>query len=84
MNIIKGKFLMRKARGVDGQMYLTMTGVCLLPKNIEISDKDEMWAAELNVVDSIRFINEYNLQVSPEEFLTGHHQDACEWRRKGK
>lgn len=84
MTTIAGKFLMRKASGTNGKKYLTVTGVCELPSDLEVDDGDEMWAVKFMELESIKFTNPQQHVFSPEDFLANDCgiQDPRNWRRK--
>lgn len=80
----KGKLLIRRATTTDGKSVLVVTGVvepnCPIDK---FDPKDEMWAAHLLVLDSVRFVNEAGHHFSPEDFIENVNgiQDAGKWTR---
>ena len=86
MEGLKGKCLVRKARGTDGKMYVIIAGTFIPSEPLEtFSDRDEMWAVEFLVADVIKFeghADTNGFPGGPEEFLEGKHHDPRYWARK--
>jgi len=84
MESLKGKCLIRKANGADGQTYIVIAGVFIPSEPLDsFSDMDEMWAVELGVIDVIKFEGQgTGFHGSPEDFLQGKGQNPAEWRKK--
>jgi hypothetical protein len=85
MTEFKGKLLIRRATTPEGKQVLVIAGVVEPTTPIEEFDgRDEMWAAHLLVMDSIKFVNEKNQHFSPEDFLENANdvQNKDKWSRK--
>lgn len=83
MERFKGKMLVRKCKANDGKEYLILCGIFTPSQPMEsFSDKDEMWAVELGVLDVLKFEGIATSGPSPEEFLNGKMQAAGYWNRK--
>jgi hypothetical protein len=90
MKTFTGKFLIRRSKLKDGKEVFIVSGIAF-PKNFsieEISNRDEVWCAELGVLDSIEYenINSIGFHGGPEEFLSGIGQDVIsefsQWKKK--
>lgn len=85
--ILRGKFLVRKAKLKDGTQALTISGV-FHPLNFDISDvsdSDEMWVSEIKVyAGGAKFSDPLTIDGgSPEEFLEGKNQLPDNWKTRG-
>lgn len=84
--ILRGKYLVRKAKLENGTEIITLTGV-FHPTNFDISsinDNDEMWISDIIVSSGgLRFTDPYgNDGGSPEDFISGLYQSPSEWKTK--
>jgi len=82
--VIRGKYLVRKAKLENGTEVLTITGV-FHPQNFnldEINDNDEMWVSDLIVASGGLKFTEPTSFMSPEDFLEGNGQTPREWKNK--
>jgi hypothetical protein len=83
-----GKALVRPATLPGGRKAVVITGVFYTDAETQASldDRDEMWAMRFSVTEQRRFVNDRNINVSPEDFLENLNgvQDKKNWAAKEK
>lgn len=85
--ILRGKYLVRKAKLENGSEVITLSGV-FYPQNFkvdEIKDNDEMWVSDIIISSGgIRFTDPIDIDGgSPEDFISGMNQLPDNWKTKG-
>ena len=85
--ILRGKYLVRKAKLENGSEVITLSGV-FYPQNFkvdEIKDNDEMWVSDIIISSGgIRFTDPIDTDGgSPEDFISGMNQSPDNWKTKG-
>lgn len=82
--ILRGKYLVRRAKLEDGTKVLLISGV-FIPQNFNVDDidpNDEMWVSDIIVSSGIRYTDLKNDECSPEEFMQGSNSSPKDWKVK--
>ncbi len=78
--ILRGKFLIRRAKTKNGKECLVVTGIAIpnIPLD-NIDPNDEMWATNMVVSGGRRYFGKDVGSFSPEDFLEGDYLMTEHW-----
>jgi hypothetical protein len=86
MKKLRGKYLVRRTKLVNGAEGLILTGVFYPDFDInEINENDEMWVSDITIGNGLRFTDPVKPDAgSPEDFLDGNCMSPKDWKTKSE